>query len=236
MKAGGSVAPSLRLICYSGAPMSPLTIQRIREIFPRVELHNFFGLTETTSVSTVLEDDQAIARAESVGRPPPGFELCIMDEDGKTLSSGVVGELCARGPSVFKGYFKRAEATAEAMAGGWFHTGDTAYIDEKGYVYLRGRRKEMVIVAGENVYPIEVENALCAHAGVQEAAVFGRPDAALGEVVHAAVVARPGVTLTERELKAFLNPRLAAFKLPRTIRVVEKLPRNPSGKVLKREL
>jgi long-chain acyl-CoA synthetase len=234
--AGGEIGRSLRLICYSGAPMSPLTIQRLREIFPRVELHNFFGLTETTSVSTVLEDAQALPRAESVGRPPPGFELCIMDEDGKVLPPGEVGELCARGPSVFKGYFKRPEATAEAMQGGWFHTGDTAYIDPQGYVYLRGRRKEMAIVAGENVYPIEVENALCAHPGVQEAAVFGRPDAALGEVVHAAVVARPGVTLTERELKAFLNTRLAAFKLPRTIRLLDKLPRNASGKVMKRDL
>jgi long-chain acyl-CoA synthetase len=141
-----------------------------------------------------------------------------------------------RGPSVLKGYFKRPEATAEALRGGWFHTGDTATIDAEGYVFLRGRRKEMIIVAGENVYPIEVENALCAHPAVQEAAVFGRADAALGEVVHAAVVARPGRTLSERELKAFLAERLAAFKQPRSIRVLERLPRNPSGKVLKRDL
>jgi long-chain acyl-CoA synthetase len=141
-----------------------------------------------------------------------------------------------RGASVFKGYFKRPEATAEALRGGWFHTGDTAYIDGEGYVFLRGRKKEMIIVAGENVYPIEVENVLCAHAAVQEAAVFGRPDAALGEVAHAAAVLRPGQTLTERELKAFAAERLAAFKQPRTIRFLEKLPRNPSGKVLKRDL
>ncbi|HYF49831.1 MAG TPA: fatty acid--CoA ligase, partial [Planctomycetota bacterium] len=106
----------------------------------------------------------------------------------------------------------------------------------EGYVFLRGRKKEMIIVAGENVYPIEVENVLCAHPAVQEAAVFGRPDAALGEVVHAAAVLRPGHTLTERELRAFANERLAGFKLPRTIRFLERLPRNPSGKVLKREL
>ena len=105
-----------------------------------------------------------------------------------------------------------------------------------GGVFLRGRKKEMIIVAGENVYPIEVENVLCAHPAVQEAAVFGRPDAALGEVAHAAVVLRPGEKLTERELKAFANERLAAFKLPRTIKFLDKLPRNPSGKVLKRDL
>jgi acyl-CoA synthetase (AMP-forming)/AMP-acid ligase II len=229
-------APSLRLICYSGAPMSPLTIQRLRKIFPGVELHNFYGLTETTSVTTVLEDAQAIDRSESVGRPPPNLELCVMNDEDATVPSGEVGELCVKGGSVFLGYFKRQEATAEALRGGWFHTGDTAFIDAQGYVFLRGRKKEMIIVAGENVYPIEVENALCAHPGVQEAAAFGREDAALGEVVHAAVVARPGTTLTKREVKAFLSSRLAAFKLPRTIRIVDKLPRNPSGKVVKREL
>lgn len=227
---------SLRLICYSGAPMSPLTIKRLRELFPRAELHNFFGLTETTSCTTVLPDSQALARAESVGLPPPGLELCILDEAGQQLKAGEPGELCVRGPSIFKGYFKRPEATSEALAGGWFHTGDTACLDAEGYVFLRGRKKEMIIVAGENVYPIEVENTLCAHPAVQEAAVFGRPDAALGEVVHAAVVLRPGEKLAERELKAFANERLAAFKLPRTIRFLDSLPRNPSGKVLKRDL
>lgn len=141
-----------------------------------------------------------------------------------------------RGPSVFKGYFKREEATQEALRGGWFHTGDWAMLDEEGYVFLRGRLKEMIIVAGENVYPIEVENALCAHPAVQEAAVFGRDDKALGEVVHAAVVLRPGETATDRDLKRFLMDRLAAFKVPRTIRLLGSLPRNPSGKVLKRDL
>lgn len=227
---------SLRLICYSGAPMSELTIRRLRVLFPRVELHNFYGLTETTSCSTVLPDSQALARAESIGLPPPGLELCILDDHGKQLKPGELGELCIRGPSVLKGYFKRPEATAEALAGGWFHTGDTAYLDAEGFVFLRGRKKEMIIVAGENVYPIEVENALCAHPAVQEAAVFGRPDAALGEVVHAAVVLRPGEKVSERELRAFAGERLAAFKVPRTIKLLEKLPRNPSGKVLKREL
>jgi len=227
---------SLRLICYSGAPMSAMTIQRLRGMFPGVELHNFYGLTETTSVTTVLPDDQAIPRAESVGLPPPGLELAILDDKDQVLAAGELGELCVRGASVFKGYFKRAEATAEALRGGWFHTGDTAFIDKEGFVFLRGRKKEMFIVAGENVYPIEVENVLCAHPAVQEAAVFGRPDAALGEVAHAAVVLRPDMKLAERELKAFANERLAAFKMPRTIRFMDKLPRNPSGKVMKRDL
>lgn len=227
---------SVRIICYSGAPMSPLTIQRLREMFPKVELHNFYGLTETTSVSTVLPDSQAVARAESVGLPPPGLQLAIMDDHDNILPAGELGELCIKGASVLKGYFKRPEASAEAIRNGWFHSGDTAYIDSEGYVFLRGRKKELIIVAGENVYPIEVENALCAHPAVQEAAVFGKPDAALGEVVHAAVVIRPGQSLTERELRAFAAQRLAAFKQPRTIAILDKLPRNPSGKVMKRDL
>ncbi len=227
---------SLRLICYSGAPMSPLTIGRLRTLFPDAELHNFYGLTESTSVSTVLPDSQALERAESIGLPPPGLQLAIMDDQDRALPSGELGELCIQGPSILKGYFKRPEATAEAIRDGWFHTGDTAYIDPKGYVFLRGRKKEMIIVAGENVYPIEVENALCAHPAVQEAAVFGRPDAALGEVVHAAAVLRPGQAATERELRAFVAGKLAAFKQPRSIAFLEKLPRNPSGKVMKRDL
>ncbi|MEI6233290.1 MAG: AMP-binding protein [Planctomycetota bacterium] len=227
---------TLRLICYSGAPMSPLTIQRLRDMFPGVELHNFYGLTETTSVTTVLPDSQAIERSESIGLPPPGLELSVKDEHGTTLPPGGLGELCVKGPSVLKGYFKRPEATEDAIRDGWFHTGDTAYMDAEGYVFLRGRKKEMIIVAGENVYPIEVENTICAHPAVQEAAVFGRPDAMLGEVVHAAAVLRPDQTLTERELRAFLASRLAAFKQPRTVVFMDKLPRNPSGKVMKRDL
>ncbi|MDQ2731786.1 MAG: acyl--CoA ligase, partial [Armatimonadota bacterium] len=176
---------TLRLIAYSGAPMAPLTIGKLREMFRGVELHNFFGLTETTSVSTVLPDDQAIERCESVGLPPPGVELAIWGESGDFLPAGEVGELVIRGLSVFKGYYKRPEATTEALKDGWFHTGDTATLDEEGYLFLRGRKKELIIVAGENVYPIEVENALCSHPAVQEAAVFGKPDRFLGESVQA---------------------------------------------------
>lgn len=227
---------SLRLVCYSGAPMSPQTIAKLRDLLPGVALHNFYGLTETTSVSTILPDDQVEKRYESVGCAPPGLALCIVDANGNTLPPNEVGELCVRGPSVLKGYYQRPEATAEAIRDGWFHTGDAAYLDDEGYVYLRGRKKELIIVAGENVYPIEVENALCAHDSVQEAAVFGREDAAFGEIVHAAVVLRPGEKATERELRAFTMERLAAFKVPRTVRIMDRLPRNPSGKVMKRDL
>lgn len=227
---------SLRLVCYSGAPMSEQTICKLRDLFPKVELHNFYGLTETTSVTTVLPDAQAIPRAASIGLPPPGLELAVFDEKDRALPAGQVGELCVKGSSVFKGYYKRADATADALRGGWFHTGDTAYRDAEGYVFLQGRKKEMIIVAGENVYPIEVENVLLAHPAVQEAAVFGREDKALGEVVHAAVVLRAGHSAAERELKQWAAERLAAFKVPRSVRILPALPRNASGKVMKRDL
>jgi long-chain acyl-CoA synthetase len=227
---------SLRLVCYSGAPMSPQVIEKLRALLAGVELHNFYGLTETTSVSTVLPDAQALPRCESVGLAPPGLDLRVVDENDQPLPPGQIGELCIRGPSVLKGYYQRPEATAEAIRDGWFHSGDTALMDAEGYVFLRGRKKELIIVVGENVYPIEVENVICAHDAIQEAAVFGREDKALGEVVHAAVVLRPGAQATERELRAFVMERLAAFKVPRTIRILERLPRNPSGKVMKRDL
>ncbi|MBM3501024.1 MAG: long-chain fatty acid--CoA ligase, partial [Armatimonadetes bacterium] len=148
---------ALRLIAYSGAPMPVRIIERLRRLFPGVKLHNFFGLTETTSCTTVLPDHQALARAESIGRPVPELELRIVDDAGHALPSGEVGELLVKGPSVVKGYHNRPEATAEAIVDGWLHTGDTAYIDEEGYVFLRGRKKELIIVGGENVYPVEVE-------------------------------------------------------------------------------
>ena len=227
---------SLRLIAYSGAPMPVRTIQRLRELFPGVKLHNFFGLTETTSVTTVLPDEQALERPESVGKAAPGLETKIVDEEGRSLNAGQVGELLIRGPSIVKGYYNRLEATAEAIVDGWLHTGDTAFIDEEGYVFLQGRQKEMIIVAGENVYPVEVENVLTRHGAVAEAAVIGQPHSILGEVVKAVIVLRPGMEPDEQELKRFCVERLASFKVPQSFELRASLPRNPSGKVVKRRL
>jgi long-chain acyl-CoA synthetase len=227
---------SLRLIAYSGAPMPVRTIEQLRRMFPGVELHNFFGLTETTSVTTVLEDEQALRRPESVGRGVPGLEVKVVDDEGSPLPPGEVGELLVRGPSVVKGYFNRPEATAEAIVDGWLHTGDSACMDEDGYVFLQGRKSEMILVAGENVYPVEVENVLSRHAGVAEVAVVGSPHTILGEVVKAVVVLQPNAHADAGELKRFCSEHLASFKVPRVIEFRDSLPRNPSGKVVKREL
>lgn len=187
---------SLRLIAYSGAPMPLRAIQRLRELFPGVRLHNFFGLTETTSVTTVLPDEQALVRPESVGLPPPGIELKTVDDHGDPLPANAIGELLVKGPSVVKSYHNRPEASAEVIVDGWLHTGDTASLDEEGYLFLQGRKKERVIVAGENVYPVEVENVLTRHPAVAEVAVIGRPHAILGEVVKALSCCDPTPTLT----------------------------------------
>jgi len=227
---------SLRLIAYSGAPMPVRTIEQLRRLFPGVKLHNFFGLTETTSCTSVLPDDQALIRPESIGLPVPGLEAKVVDDEGRDLPAGQVGELLIKGPSVFQGYHNRPEATAEAIVDGWFHTGDTATIEEEGFIFLQGRKKEMIIVGGENVYPVEVENVLTRHPAVAEAAVIGVPQSVFGEVVKAVVVLRPGTEAGPWELKRYCAKRLASFKVPQVIEFRDALPRNPSGKVVKREL
>ncbi len=227
---------SLRLLAYSGAPMPVRAIHRLRELFPDVALHNFYGLTETTSVTTVLPSEFALSHAESIGRVVPELDAKIVDEEGRMLPPGEVGELLIRGPSIFAGYHQRPEATQEALEEGWLHTGDKAFIDEDGFVFLRGRTREMIIVAGENVYPVEVENVLTRHRDVVEAAVVGVEHPVLGQVVKAVVVPRPGAEVSEREIRRHCAERLASFKVPHQVEFVEELPRNPSGKVVKREL
>jgi long-chain acyl-CoA synthetase len=227
---------TVRLIGYSGAPMPVRAIGRLREIFPWADLHNFYGLTETTSIATVLPAADALARPDSIGRVVPEVEARICDAAGEALAAGASGELCLRGPNIFAGYWKRPEATAEAFFGDWFGTGDLATMDGDGYIVLRGRAKEMIIVGGENVYPAEVEQVLCQVEGVAEAAVVGIEHAVHGELVKAVVVAHPGAALSELDLKRHCAERLASFKVPRVIEFRDALPRNPSGKVVKREL
>ena len=227
---------SLRLLAYSGAPMPVQAIHRLRELFPEVKLHNFYGLTETTSVTTVLASEHALSHAESVGKPVPDLKLKIVDEAGSELPPGEVGELLVSGPSVFAGYYQRPEATEEAIVDGWLHTGDKAMIDEEGFVYLRGRTKEMIIVGGENVYPVEVENVLTRHPDVQEAAAVGVEHSVLGEIVKAVVVLRPGAEANESNLRRWCSEHLATYKVPQQVEFRDELPRNPSGKVVKRRL
>jgi len=231
---------SLRLIAYAGSMMPVQTIRRLRQKFPHTELHNFFGLTETISMTHVLPNADVDTRPESIGKLLPEVWQKIIDEEGNEVPVGEVGELCFKKENVVIGYWKRPGLLEESMVDGWFRTGDLALVDEEGYVYLRGRKKEMIIVGGENVYALEVENVLLSNENIQEAAVVGVPAtgarAYLGELVKAVVVLRPGRKMTELDVKRYCAERLPSYKTPQLVEFRDALPRNPGGKVIKREL
>jgi acyl-CoA synthetase (AMP-forming)/AMP-acid ligase II len=221
---------SMISLSYGGAPIAPDLVHRIQQAFPTARVGNGFGLTETSSVSTYLPDEYAAAHADSVGFPAPVVDLQLADPDPE---SGV-GELLIRGPNVVAGYWQKEQQTAETFVDGWLHSGDLARIDDEGLVYIVDRKKDMINRGGENVYSVEVENALAAHPAVGEVAVVGVPDSMMGEKVGAVVVPLPGRELDPQELVVFAKERLADFKVPQYVAVrSEPLPRNPGGKVLK---
>lgn len=195
-----------------------------------------YGLTEAGVNCFAIELADAAQRPESVGKPVICAEAAICDSAGRPLPPGEVGELTLRGPHLFAGYFERPEATREVLRDGWLWTGDLAYRDAEGFYYLVGRRKEMYISGGENIYPIEIEQALYAHPQVAECAVVGVPDPQWGEVGLAAVVPAPGAELSPAGLKDFLRQQLAGYKVPKHIRIVAELPKSGAGKILKSAL
>jgi acyl-CoA synthetase (AMP-forming)/AMP-acid ligase II len=227
---------SVRLIINGGEKMPIPLIERIGRTFPSAWFADAYGLTETVSGDTFLDRASIITKLGSVGRPCLYLELDIWDRDGNSLPPGAPGEVVLRGPKVFKGYWRDPDATAAAFAGGWFHTGDIGVRDDDGYLWIVDRLKDMIISGGENIASSEVERVLYEHDAVLEAAVVGRPDARWGEVPVAFVVLRPGASVTAEALIAHCRDRLARFKVPKAITFLESLPRNPSGKVLKREL
>jgi long-chain acyl-CoA synthetase len=229
---------SVKSIGYGGAPAPPELVRRIEAMFPGRTPSNGYGLTETSSVTTLNSGADYQRHPDSVGVPVPVVDVQVVDELGEPLPVGATGELWIRGPNVVKGYWGKPEATAESFTeGGWFHSGDVARVDEEGFVYIVDRAKDMVIRGGENVYCSEVEAALFEHPAVTDAAVFGVPHHVLGEEVGAVVRLRPGSSATVEELQAHVRERLAAFKVPAHVWIRdEELPRNPAGKVLKRAL
>ena len=229
----GTDLGTLRLIAYGGAPMSPETIRGLRERFPGVGVINAYGLTETSSLTTALPPADAESRSDSVGLPVSRTRIRIVDERGRDLPPGEVGEIWIKGGQVVRGYFNRPEATAQAIVDGWLRTGDLGRLDDQGYLYLVDRKKDMIIRGGENIYSIEVEAVLNAHPKLLESAVVPHPDPVFGEVVKAVCVPRPGERATAEEIVAFCRERLADYKVPVQVRFVEELPRNPGGKVLK---
>jgi acyl-CoA synthetase (AMP-forming)/AMP-acid ligase II len=227
---------SVRLVINGGEKMPIPLIERLQRTFPSAWFADAYGLTETVSGDTFLDRDSIVTKLGSVGRPCLYLELDLWDEQKQSVPVGERGEVVLRGPKVFKGYWRDAEATAAAFAGGWFHTGDIGVRDDDGYLYIVDRLKDMILSGGENIAGSEVERVLYEHDAVLEVAVVGRPDARWGEVPVAFVALRPNTTATEDELIEHCRGQLARFKVPKAVTFVDALPRNPSGKVLKREL
>ncbi len=227
---------SVRLVINGGEKMPIPLIERIQRVFSSAWFADAYGLTETVSGDTFLDRDSIVTKLGSVGRPCLHLELDIWDDAGRPVPAGERGEIVMRGPKVFKGYWRDPDATAAAFAGGWFHTGDIGVRDEDGYLFIVDRLKDMIVSGGENIAGSEVERVLYEHEAVLEAAVVGRPDEQWGEVPVAYVVLRPGAAVSAEALVEHCRERLARFKVPKGVVFLDALPRNPSGKVLKREL
>ncbi|MCX7982903.1 MAG: long-chain-fatty-acid--CoA ligase [Syntrophales bacterium] len=235
---------SLRHIGYGASPMPVGLLLRATQSLS-VQFTNFYGMTETTGLISVLppEDHELIGddgivekkklRLSSVGRCIPGSEAKIVDDKGEELPRGEVGEIVARGPKVMKGYWQNEEATRETIVSGWLHTGDLAYMDEDGYIYLKGRKKDMIIRGGENIYPAEIEAVLLQHPKIKEAAVIGVPDDYWGEIVKAVIVLKEGEMATGDEIISYCKDRLASYKKPALVEFRTSLPKNAMQKVLK---
>lgn len=227
---------SVRVIINGGEKMPVPLIERLQRTFPSAWFADAYGLTETVSGDTFLDRESVVAKLGSVGRTCLHLELDVWDEEGRPVSAGERGEIVLRGPKVFKGYWRDPDATTRAFAGGWFHTGDVGVRDDDGYLFIVDRLKDMIVSGGENIAGSEIERVLYEHDAVLEAAVVGRPDERWGEVPVAFVVLRPGGSATAEELVEHCRRELARFKVPKDVTFLDALPRNPSGKVLKREL
>jgi acyl-CoA synthetase (AMP-forming)/AMP-acid ligase II len=227
---------SVRVIIAGGEKMPIPYIERLRRVFPAAWFADAYGLTETVSGDTFLDRESTVSKLGSVGRPCQYLELDLWDERGRSVPAGERGEVVLRGPKVFKGYWRDPDATDVAFAGGWFHTGDVGLKDDDGYLYIVDRLKDMIVSGGENIASSEVERVLYEHDAVVEAAVVGHPDERWGEVPVGYVVVAPDATVTSAELIEHCRGQLAKFKVPKDVVFVDALPRNPSGKVLKREL
>ena len=232
---------SLVMLGYGGSPMPAATIARAQERMPGIKFIQGFGMTEMPSITFLLPEDHrpesGLARLRSAGVPGYGFEVMVVDPQGREVPRGTLGEIVGRGPCVMAGYWNRPAETAEALRGGWMHSQDAGFMDADGYITITDRMKDMIVTGAENVYSIEVENALSHHPQVRECAVIGVPDERWGERVHAIVVPVAGAAPGETALLAHLHERLARYKCPKSWELrADPLPRSPAGKVLKADL
>lgn len=224
---------SIRGIIFGGAAMPEELIKRIVATWPGVRMFNYYGLTEAGPGGTCLSlDGKDLSKVKSVGVPwCPDQEVRVVDKEGRDVEVGETGEIVMRGPNVMKGYYKNPTATDEVMKGGWLHTGDIGCFDSDRYLYYKDRKKDMIVRGGFNIYPTEVENVMCEHPCIKQCAVLGKPHKKLGEDILAYVTVKNGREVTVAELAQFCAERMADFKCPRDIRIVESLPTNAAGKI-----
>jgi acyl-CoA synthetase (AMP-forming)/AMP-acid ligase II len=231
---------SLRLLGHAGSPIAGELIRQAHEVFPDSELAQFYGATETSSVVTRLRREESTLGTDlagSCGQPAVGVAVRVVGADGADCHVGEVGEVVVRSNSVTVGYWNDEAATAAALRDGWYHTGDLGYLNDRHYLFVVDRAKDMIVSGAENVYSVEVEDALYRHPAVAEAAVFGVPDEKWGEAVHAIVVLHPGSSADNDELRAHCRELIAGYKVPKVIEItIEPLPKSGPGKILKRVL
>ncbi|QZD89072.1 fatty acid--CoA ligase [Qipengyuania aurantiaca] len=231
---------AIKYVLYGAAPIPLDLLREAVKTVPDAGFLQCYGMTETTGTIAALppedHDLDGNQRMKSAGKAVPGVELKVIGEDGQELPRGEVGELICRSPSNMAGYWNLPEATESSLVDGWMHTGDAAYMDEDGYVYIQDRMKDMIISGGENVYPAQVESAIYGHPQIAEVAVIGVPDETWGEAVKACIVPKAGEELDEASVIAWTKERLAGFKVPRSIDVLDVMPRNASGKILRKDL
>ncbi len=228
----------LEYMYYGASPISESVLTEAVEVFG-CKFMQLYGATENYGlISKLAPEDHAADRNKlrSCGKPVDGSMVKIIDTEGNTLPIGEVGEILLQSDWLLKSYWKKPEETEEVKAGGWYHTGDAASLDEEGFLYIKDRVKDMIITGGENVFPAEVENALHSHADITDVAVIGIPDDKWGEAIKAVVVLKPGANFSEADIIDYARTRIAAFKAPKSIDFIDELPRNPSGKILRREL
>ena len=228
--------PTLRLFGYGAAPMPYELIKQLKNIFPDVKIQNLYGQTENSPAATTLKDHFTLEKIGSVGESLPQTEVLVVDEHGKSVPTGEIGEIIVKGPQVMKGYLKDEEATHQAIKDGWLYSGDLGRLDKDGLLYIVDRRKDMIIRGGENVYPVEIEEVLYQIPELLEVAVVGVPHEIYGEVPKTFAVVKEGKTISEQVIIDYCNMHLAAYKVPMEVEIMNELPRNASGKVLKHTL